>query len=406
MSDHGAQIAYGDAMDAFPSWETLSRDAGARVKGWEFSRGRTDETEKTGTGTGRIFVNDLDAFLGSGADLPTHARMALRGSQRFRGHVSDVYNSVHNSGIKSDATIEIEDLFAHLSEVEGVVGVWGIIPPPNGAEGYIFYENAQVDDRQRSVLTDAGVPSSLTSLYSGNVEVFESSYTGGTTAMQMLDEAVDAEWPGIANRFTDAAGRYCFRGRHARFNPSAYGTAFWEAATEGLVTAGRAQTRVLEFANPKSVIVNSALAYPQGMADDELAQMRYEDLTSQGRRGIRSWSAENLLTKRHLSNGNTGADECLLFSKYQVDNHAVPTPRIRKLGFRSLRDSDPRAAATWALMKGVEIGDVVDVFTGWISGRYFVEGITTRCEELDGTIPNVTVELDLSPAAYWTTDPF
>ena len=154
------------------------------------------------------------------------------------------------------------------------------------------------------------------------------------------------------------------------------------------------------------MIVNSALAYVEGMAEDEIPEVIIDDAGSQGTYGIRSWSAENLLTKRHLSNGNTGADEALLFATYQVANFKSPVPRISRVQFRSLRDSDHRAAATWALMCGVEIGDVIDIYSDAISGRYFVEGITLDVRELDGDIPWAVCDLDLSPAAFWATDPF
>ena len=57
-------------------------------------------------------------------------------------------------------------------------------------------------------------------------------------------------------------------------------------------------------------------------------------------------------------------------------------------------------------MQGAEIGDVIDIYTDWISGRYFIEGLTLEVRELDGTIPFAVCDLDLSPAAFWETDPF
>jgi hypothetical protein len=57
-------------------------------------------------------------------------------------------------------------------------------------------------------------------------------------------------------------------------------------------------------------------------------------------------------------------------------------------------------------MQGVEIGDVLDLYTDSISGRYFVEGITMEVREANGEIPWCVCDLDLSPAAFWTTDPF
>lgn len=394
-------------MDAFPEWQSLETSLGLRVAGWRINRGRVDETQRTGTGTASILVHDLSGYLGSGAEFPTHARLSLRGSPRFRGHVEEVNVEVNPGANVSHVSIECVDMFDHLSTVELAAGVQGDVPPA-GMEQYVFYDTSQVDDRMITVLNEAEVPGALQSVFSGNVELMPKTYQTGTTAMQVLDECADAEWPGVSNRFVDSTGRYCFRGRHARFNPSdpTYGISFWEAGTGSNVTSGRAQIRKLSFATSRKLIVNSAVAYPEGIEESAMPQIIFEDPTSIGKYGRRSWSAENLLTQRHLSDGTTGADQAVLFATYQVANYKNPRARVDRVQFSSLRDSDDRAAATWALMQGVEIGDVIDLYTDWIGGRYFVEGITMEARELDGMIPFAVCDLDLSPAAFWTTDPF
>lgn len=417
MSEEGGQeIAYGDALEESPTWVSLDRDLGIRVAGWSIRRGRVDETQRTGTGTATINVHDLSGFLGSGSEFPTHARLSLRGSPRFRGHVDEVDVEVHHDvplqpgaplGL-SDASIQCVDLFDYLSTAEVVPGQDGDLPTPKGMEQYVVYNADQVDDVMAQVLTDVGVPGGLLNLFSGNVLVQRTQWQSGTTAMQILDEMCDAEWPGVSNRFINSTGQYSFRGRFARFDPTnpSYGIQFWEAGTGSQVTTGRAQIRRLSFSTQKKLIVNSAMAYPNGAAELEVPQYLIEDTGSIGQWGRRSWSAENLLTKRHLSNGNTGADEAVLFATYQTANYADPVPRINRVQFRSLRDEDERAAATWDLMCNAEIGDVLDIFTDWISGRYFIEGLSLEVTELDGTIPMAVMDLDLSPAAYWTVDPF
>ena len=403
----GQQVAFGAAMDPFPDWQSLETSLGLRVSGWRINRGRVDETQRTGTGTASIYVNDMSGYLGSGAEFPTHARLLLRGSPRFRGHVEEVNVEVsHIANEVSKVTIECVDLFDHLSTFQLRPGVHGHYPVPKGQEQYVYYVADQVDDRLRDILTDAGLSAGQMSLFSGNVLVMSKAYQNGTTAMQALDEAVDSEFPGVANRWIDGEGKYSFRGRFARFNPEAYPISFWEAATGTQVTSGRAQIRRLGFSTSRKLINNSAIAYPEGMEESSLPTMVIEDATSISKYGERSWTAENLLTQRHLSNGNTGADETILFATYQTANYASPRARVNRVQFRSLPDGEPRAAATWALMQGVEIGDVIDLFTDWISGRYFVEGITLEFRELDGDIPFAVCDLDLSPAAFWTTDPF
>src|SRR6185503_2366815 len=118
------------------------------------------------------------------------------------------------------------------------------------------------------------------SLYSGNVLVMPKAYPSGTTAMQVLDETCDAEWPGVANRWIDGTGTYNFRGRHARFNPEAYPISLWEAGTGAHVTGSRAQIRQLSFGTSRKLVTNSAIAYPEGMAESEMPLMVIEDPSS------------------------------------------------------------------------------------------------------------------------------
>lgn len=406
MSETGGQeIAFGDALDAFPSWQSLERDLGIRVSGWRINRGRVDETQRTGTGTATIFVNDLSGYFGPGNDYPTHARLLLRDSPRFRGHVNEINVTEDKTpaGIRR-VSIECVDMFDYLSRSELIPGIHGHLPVPKGQNQYVYFQKQQVDDRIIDVLSGVGILSGQRSIFSGNVEVQQATYPYGTTAMQVLDETVDAEWPGVANRFIDSTGRYCFRGRFARFNPGAYPINFWEAGTRANVTTGRAQIRELSWTRGRNHVYNSAQSFVEGTAELDVALI--VDADSIGQFGRLSWSAENLLTRRHLSNGNTGADEAVLFSTYQVANYKSATPRITSVRFISLRDFDHRAEATWDLMCGVEIGDVLDVFDDAITGRYFVEGITMEAHELNGEIPYVICDLDLSPAAWWTVDPF
>jgi hypothetical protein len=420
MSDAGAEIALGNAMDASPTWIDIQDELGVRVSGWRINRGRVDETQRTGTGTASIYVNDRANYLGSGADFPVHGRLLLRGSPRFRGHVDEVnVEVVHDVVAQPEATvglsrvsIDMVDMFDYLSGVEMQAGVNGDTPP-KGAEQYVWYPEGQVDDRMITVLNEAEVPGSLQNVFSGNVELQPFGYSTGTTAMQILDECADAEWPGVSNRFIDSIGRYAFRGRFARFDPTnpTYGIQFWEAGTGANVTTGRAQIRRLSYGTKRKLIVNEALAYVNGAAEDQFVDAYILDATSIAKWGRRSWSAENLLTNRNLASSynqltNNGATEALLFATYQVANYKDPVPRVDRVQFKSLRDDDPRAAATWDLMQNAEIGDVIDLYTDWISGRYFIEGMQLEARELDGDIPWAVMDLDLTPAAFWDVDPF
>src|SRR5574337_1511139 len=112
MSESGGQqIAFGDALDAFPAWQSLETSLGIRVSGWSLNRGRTDETQRTGTGTASIYVHDLSGYLGSGAEFPTHASLLLRGYPRYQGHVDEINVEVNPGADVSHVSIDCVDLF-------------------------------------------------------------------------------------------------------------------------------------------------------------------------------------------------------------------------------------------------------------------------------------------------------
>lgn len=410
----GCQVAYGDVLDAFPSWSSLTE-----VSGWEIRRGRTDEFTRTGTGTATIYVDDQTGYLGSGAEFPVHAQISLRGSPMFRGYVDEINVEV----VDTDPSVQLSRVAISCVDAFDVLAGIEVAPAdpvafgdavPAESEGNVFYENGQVDDRIIQALNDAGWPNGLRSIFSGNVNVMETVYDPGATILQIIQDAADAEFPTVANLFVASDGTISFRGRFARFNPTAYGINEWVAGTGSNVTSGVAQIRRLSYTTPKKQVFNSALCFPDPdrhtpsgtlvpiVMED---QVRF-DATSVAKWGVRSWSAENVLTLKHNSNGNTGAEECQLFAQYVVDNYSNPKPRVSKVGFRSLLDGDYRAAATWALMQGVEIGDLITLNTPFISDVYFIEGITATAKELNGDIPDVSMELDLSPRSYWDSDPF
>lgn len=416
---NGQLVAYNDALDAFPDWVSITLDPAVRVTGWEIRRGRTDEFQRTGTGTARIFVTDLGSVFGSTSALPVHVMINLRGTTRFRGFVKGINTSVHNSGVIESHVIECVDAFDLLSRLE-VTGdadgtgdaLFGSLPPDAAAfnAGDVFYEDGQVDDRIIQALFQAGWPTSMQSIFSGNVNVMESIYSPGTSTLQVISDAADAEFPTVANLFVGADGTINFRGRFARFNPDAYGIPTWHAGTESHVTSGVAQVFELEYDHGTDQVFNKAIAYPDPnrypYRDLLIYSMYEQDTTSINKWGVRSWSAENLLTLRHNANGNTGVDECRLFAQYITENYSAPVPRITRVGFQSHLDGASVASATWDLMCNVEIGDQIEVTTDWISDTYFVEGITTTAREANGDIPYAEVFLDLSPAAFWTVDPF
>jgi hypothetical protein len=128
--------------------------------------------------------------------------------------------------------------------------------------------------------------------------------------------------------------------------------------------------------------------------------------------GIRSWTAENLLTDGGLSSGTTDLEECRLFAEYHINNMSVPQNRISRVTFRSMDPDATGAAANWALICGAEIGDELYITTthpgggGFAAEPYFIEGIHLDVQPANPSYHDVTLTLDVSPQAFWTTNPF
>lgn len=162
------------------------------------------------------------------------------------------------------------------------------------------------------------------------------------------------------------------------------------------------------------MIRNAAMCFPQNLAVAEREGQVITDASSIAVHGVRSWSAENLYTKDGITSGFTGAEECLSFANYIVQNYADPQTRLSQVTIKPVRPTDPRATAIWALLCEVDISDQVTVVMshpggGGVNQTFFVEGITETWRpleyDLDTGFPYVEMTLDLSPTAYWTTEP-
>jgi hypothetical protein len=165
------------------------------------------------------------------------------------------------------------------------------------------------------------------------------------------------------------------------------------------------------------MIRNAAMAYPQNIGRADRALQVVTDPASIGTpgfHGVRSWAAENLLTKEGITSGLTGNEECLTFAQYIIDNYSVPRERLSQVTLKPLHPDDARAPDVWDMLCRVDISDQVNVVmdfpgAGGISASFFVEGITEThrpfVKDLDTGYPFVEMTLDLSPTGYWTTEP-
>jgi Domain of unknown function (DUF4082) len=445
MAIEGVCIALADNWDVpTPTWTRLDSTPNL-VASYSIRRGRQDEQEKTGTGTATVEINDV-----GGAFDPTYPASpygdAIDGRQMaiglwnpvtdswstlFRGFADGYDYTVDPSGRVVRVAIELVDGLDYLANAEAVPGNAGH-PPPTASEGDVFYEDAEVDARIKAALLNAGWPTELQTIFSGNVNVKETVYSPGTPFLTIVQDAADAEFPGVANVYVSREGKVTFHGRHARFDPEAVAASAsagawtftrWKVGGGSALEADAAQLRGLSFARSRKNIINAAMALPHrsGSAptdpDPPLTPTQIEgqilfDATSIGRFGVRSWSANDLYTKGHKTNPTNDLSETLNFAKYYRDNYKDPKTRVTQLVFRSLAPTDPRAPATWALLCGVEVSDTVRISLPFPGGggfdeeEFFVEGISYDVRPLNADYADVTLSLDVSPVGYYEHDPF
>ena len=444
MAIEGFSVAFSDPMlDPTPTWTRIDDDPGL-VASYSIRRGRVDELQKTGTGTAIVELNDVQGLFDPG-NLASPWFGQLDGKQAglalwnpvdeewetlFRGFIDAYQYEVEPSGVVTRIQVELVDALDYLAGVELAPDTAGHPgDAPAESQGDIFYINQEVDDRIDTVLADAGWPGVLSTVFTGNVEVKSVVYPPGTTALAVLEDAADAEFPGVANIYVDRKGIVTFHGREARFDPvgtaSGSGGAWdwhrWKAG-DGSITGTDttyAQIRRLGYSRSRKAIINAAMALPDrngetALTADEIFDQIVSD-PSIADYGVHSWSAENLLTQRKLGTvlGPTNNDltETKKFANYYVENYRLPASRVTQLGFRSIHPDDPRGPATWRLLCGVEVSDVIALLTehpggGGFDQDFFVEGITYEVRPLNPDYADVTLSLDISARSYYDENPF
>lgn len=397
--------------------------------------------DRTKTGTSNMSVMDKLGLVD-----PTNASSPLAGFLDPIKHVgiglrdpfADTWHQVYD-GFTGDLELDLDeaknrfegswdaadafDLFAVLEMVSASMSAGGVgDTPPNGSETNVYFQNDEaVDDRIRRYLTFGGWPDAWRIVFSGNINMQGSYYANRDQLMTAILDAADAEFPGVANFFMGKQGYAVFHGRLARFSPGDYeanGINVWlagdEQAAQSDDTGTVAKIAKLSMRRGKSDIINAAQSTPKNITDVNILQSLVTNPDSIAKYGWRSISFTDLLTLRGTTTGNKGFAETKLFSTYYVDNYSNPHTRVTMLTFRTPRPNARNAAATWALICGVEIGDVIELFTnhpggGGFNESFFIEGIRYTAAPLgdsDTGYPDITVELDLSPTALYDTNPF
>lgn len=421
-------------LDPFPSWTAIDAHPNL-VTSYTIDRGRAYELDQTQAGRATVQILDPDGILDPTnpagpyygqirpmlpARLARHNPVTGAWAERYRGFVEDYSYEVDSSQRYNKLTVSLVDLFDILGGARMRPGQFGA-----NVNGQIVYPAGQ-GPRARiyQILGDAGISGAQMDIFAGNVHLQKATYSAGESPLTAIQQAADGEFPGVSNVYCDRHGRLAFHGRNARFNPSIvaseqpeWGYRDWKAGDGTAVNASpsdTAQARALSFERGVSKIINSAVATEQG-APDDTSSRQVTDNGSVGTYGMRSWETSNLLTgsgDTHLSYPTSAATETKRFAQFYVANYAQPRDRISSLAFKSLDPSDPRAAANWALLSGIDIADTIEITVatpgggGFHSEGYFVEGIHEQVNRLAPTYDEVILTLDLSPRAYYGANPW
>jgi hypothetical protein len=411
------------------------------VSSWSIDRGRSYELDQNSPGTAQVTLIDTTGELDPSGlaytfNPTTPAAIALRnpvlGTDHtiFRGHLERINYDLYQTENYATVTLDLVDGLDRLANMEMYAGVGHILTWGDAAfvstaqDGDVWFD---VDDtgnavatRINKILDSAQWPGGLREIFSGNVGLQSTVYSYRTSAMTAIQDAADAEFPGVANVYVQGnganAGKLTFHGRLARFNPAdaQYHIAIWRCGDMAAVAADSTRALIfeLEYDRDAEKVINSAMSTPQNIADADVEAQRVEDAASIAAYGSRSISFDNLLTNSGFTTGNDANQETKLYGQYYVDNYATPRTRVNKITFKRVGPQDPYAAALWRLMCNVEISDIIRLKTthhggaGGFDEDFYVEGIHYNANPLSDQYVDVELSLDVSPRAYYDTDPF
>jgi len=449
----GVSVAFdADPMAPDPAWTRIDTLSGCRVRGWTIDRGRPNEFEKTGTGTAVVRIVDLDGlFDPTNASSPYHGKI-LPGKQAavalqnptgahawftlFRGFVESWHYVLAPTRQWMELELQLVDGFAILARAELRVGIDGALPlPAEIAKGNVAYGQTLGTgaDRVNAILGDVGWPVELRDVFSLNVRLGPKAYGPGTSALDAIWDALDGEFPGVANGWMSKDGKFVVHGRQARFRPDVaeYGI---QRRTVGdpsaLTDAEVVPVSELEWSNGQDNLFNACSATPQGILledgtwrqlnpdppdNDDVAGQYVKDDASIAAYGLRSITFDQLQTVEGLATGNNSMVETKQFATYYVTNYKDPAPRISRMVFKARHPSALNAGRLWDHMCRCEISDLLTLKTahpggGGFNEDFYVEGIHYTGDPGGPGAPQqppiIHLELDVSPRANYTTNPF
>ena len=459
-SGSGLAIAFtSQAFDTNPSWNPLTG-----VQSFTVSRGRDYLLSKTQTGTASITLLDTtgryDPTNPGSPYYPDIGPMRSTNIQLLNPHTK-VFSSIFTGfteiwdftypmtpgSMIMEAAVSCVDGFDVLSRAEMPPDAANTttIPPFVGLDavkGRMLYILGFFQAAAGYGMT-LGYPTDPRALFSGNVNVFNAVYNPQTGLLTGIQDTADAEFPNVSNTFMDKWGNLAFRGRATRFKPQNYwlgagvtptlqmpvsfwnvgdanACATWPTNPPGSPSNGAmAPFYDLEWSEDQTLLVNAAQAYPGNIGTTTAAITDQTVLNGLqvNKFGPRVLSIPDLYTAGSPAStgdpflnpaGLTAKQECLLFANYFADNLASPEPYVSALKFQTVEPGTTRGNAWWALVTGVEIGDVIVLYQtnpgggGFSAEQFFVEKIDYSVT-LGGLYPQIALTLQVTPRVWFST---
>lgn len=449
-----------DVFTADPGWVRI--DQTYKVQSWTIDRGRQNEMSKIDAGTARIELVDMygdfdptnttSVFYPNTIGPPQQAAICLQNptteawTTLFRGFISRLEWVPYRTSMGTppanpplpappatappqwaNVTLELTDGLGLLAAME---------MPADGTFGDQVYESniifnkdigngapplEAVKRRIEKVLTQADWPLTLRTIFTGNVTLQEASYAPRTSVLQVLQDSAEADFPDAAATIYIGGprlpGHVVFHGRYTRFNPGdvSYNIRTWQLGDDAAHAADATVIRVsppLVASLDDTLIYTSAMAANANIHDGDLPGQYNTDAAAVALRGLRSWSAEGLLTFN--GSGTSGEAETRKFAKFIVDNYKTPKLRVGTLTIKPRR---PGATTTWDMLGKIDISDIVHLKTthaggGGFNHDFFVEGIHYSARpgpKYPGYAPPtwlIDLTLDVSPRAAYAANPF
>lgn len=417
-----------------------------RVQSFQISRGRASEFETVQSGTAAILADNSDGALD-----PTNTGSAYYGTllplkqskiniqhpyshdyfDLFTGYLEELAQVRPAGSVKTmQTTLPLTDGFEILSNAQiNAVGGRKRDTSATLQKGGSYYAAQHVDARILAAAADAGWPARLLRVSSGNVNVQPRGYDNGGDMLEVMQEAADAEFPGVANLFMDKSGNLAFSGRKIRFQSYA------EAVADGIIStypdwvsiwrvgdaaAMADDDSLLPIAKDnfswtfgKQTVYNDVLITPMGADAADVPFMRRLNTASRSHYGSRALSYSDIIVLSGYDPDFTqdALSVCGDFGDHYQTNYGVPHQRITSIEFHgamAMGHDDTIGPALWDFLLNVELNHLLQVFTqnpgggGFTGEWFFVEGIRYTGSSLNNRIMKLVMQLDLSPAPKYS----